>query len=86
MASPSSPVPSASPIDLEKVFRLGGISLVVLAAVFFVSTAISRGWIGPTAELALAAFASLAMIAQSFRFSKDPVSYTHLTLPTTPYV
>lgn len=71
MASPSSPVPSASPIDLEKVFRLGGISLVVLAAVFFVSTAISRGWIGPTAQLALAAFASLAMIAQSFRFSKD---------------
>ncbi len=63
--------PMHSPIDVERILRLGGISLVVLAAVFFVSTAISRGWIGPAAQLALAAATSLGMIAQSFRFSND---------------
>lgn len=42
---------------------------MVMAAVFFVSTAISRGWIGPTAQLSGATVVSLALIAQSFRFS-----------------
>ncbi len=64
--------PAARParaFNLEQIFRLGGISLVVLAAVFFVSTAITRGWIGPHAQLTLAAVTSLAMIGQSFRFT-----------------
>ena len=67
------PNPSQSPssFGLERVFRIGGISLVVLAAIFFVSTAISRGWIGPTAQLTLAGFASLAIIGQSFRFATE---------------
>ena len=71
IAPPHPSGPSRKGIDLERVFRIGGISLVVLAALFFVSTAISRGWIGPTAQLALAALTSLAMIGQSFRFSED---------------
>lgn len=41
---------------------------MVLSAIFFVSTAISRGWIGPTAQLVLATAVSLAFVAQSFRF------------------
>ncbi len=67
---PPGPRSRSNPINLEPIFRFGGISLVVLAAVFFVSTAISRGWIGPTAQLSIATLTSLAMIAQSFRFSE----------------
>ncbi len=53
---------------LEWLFRIGGISLVVLAAVFFVSTAISRGWISPVGQLVLATCGSFGLIAQAFRF------------------
>ena len=52
----------------EFLFRVGGISFVVLSAIFFVSTAINREWIGPTAQLILATLVSLGFIAQSFRF------------------
>ena len=52
----------------EFLFRIGGISFVVLSAIFFVSTAINREWIGPTAQLILATLVSLGFIAQSFRF------------------
>ena len=55
----------------EIAFRFGGISLVVLSAIFFVSTAINREWIGPTAQLILATVVSLAFIAQSFRFDEQ---------------
>ena len=65
---PSASVPAGSRGTLEWLFRVGGIALVVLAAVFFVSTAISRGWIGPTAQLALATAVSLGIVGQSFRF------------------
>ena len=58
-------------LSAETAFRFGGISLVVLSAIFFVSTAISRGWIGPTAQLILATVVSLAFVAQSFRFDTD---------------
>ena len=54
----------------ELLFRFGGISLVVLSAIFFVSTAINREWIGPTAQLALATLVSLGFIAQSNRFDE----------------
>ena len=61
-------VVSTPPISVEWLFRVGGISLVVLAAIFFVSTAISRDWIGPEAQLALATVTSVGFIIQSFRF------------------
>ena len=54
----------------ELAFRFGGISLVVLSAIFFVSTAINREWIGPTAQLILATLVSFGFIAQSFRFDQ----------------
>ncbi len=63
-------------VGFEQIFRIGGISLVVLAAVFFVSTAISRGWVGPTAQLVSATVASLLVIGQSFRFSDDRRPWT----------
>ncbi len=54
----------------ELLLRYGGISLVVASAIFFVSTAISRGWIGPVAQLVIATLTSFAFIGQSFRFSE----------------
>ena len=68
---PSSPKPKADLVSAELLLRYGGISLVVASAIFFVSTAIARGWIGPTAQLTLATLTSLAMIGQSFRFSSE---------------
>lgn len=50
------------------LLRFAGIAMVIASAIFFVSTAISRGWIGPAAQLTLATLASVAMIASSFRF------------------
>ena len=46
---------------------------------------------GPRAPLAEATFpsgeySSLETLAREFLAGVDPVSYTHLTLPTTPYV
>ena len=47
----------------EVALRWAGAVLVVLAAAFFVSTAISRGWIGPRIQLALATLGGAALIA-----------------------
>lgn len=60
----------------EFLLRYGGISLVVASAIFFVSTAISRGWIGPVAQLVLATLASFALIGQSFRFTDEQRPWT----------
>ena len=53
------------------LLRYAGIAMVIASAIFFVSTAISRGWIGPTAQLALATITSLIMMGSSFRFASD---------------
>jgi len=60
------------------VLRFAGIAMVIASAIFFVSTAISRGWIGPAAQLTLATLASVAMMASSFRFlaSRRPWAIT----------
>lgn len=68
VAAAAGPVAAHQKLTAEVAFRVGGISLVVLSAIFFVSTAISRGWIGPTAQLGLATIVSLGFVAQSFRF------------------
>lgn len=70
---PHEPEPHPGPdfARVEWLLRVAGIGLVVLAAVFFVSTAISRGWIGPTAQLTLATVTSIGFTAQSFRFALD---------------
>lgn len=43
--------PVSRPITAEDVLRLAGVVLVGLAAIFLVSTAITRGWIGPELQL-----------------------------------
>lgn len=71
---PTPPPPSVSPsssFGAEMLLRYAGVAMVVASAIFFVSTAISRGWIGPTAQLALATITSLVMIGSSFRFAQE---------------
>ena len=76
-ASPPIPPPAQvrprypSSLTTESVLKWAGIALVALAALFFVSTAISRGWIGPTAQLAIATVAGLAMIGSGWRLRED---------------
>ncbi|MEM7339043.1 MAG: DUF2339 domain-containing protein [Actinomycetota bacterium] len=52
----------STPLDVERLVRWAGILLVTLAAVFFVTTAIQRGWIGPELQLTAATLGGLAMV------------------------
>lgn len=63
----------------EVWLRVGGIAMVVASAIFFVSTAINRGWIGPSAQLGLATMTSLGFIALSFRFTPQRRPWTVAT-------
>lgn len=51
----------------ETLLKWAGVVLVVLAAIFFVGTAISRGWISPEVQLAGATVVGLALITGGFR-------------------
>ncbi len=65
---PPPPSPPKPPLlSTEAALKWAGILLVVLAAVFFVGTVISRGWIGPELQLAGATVGGLALIAAGFR-------------------
>ncbi len=54
-------------VGVESVLRWGGIVLVALAAVFLVSTAIDRGWIGPELQLLGASLIGLGLLAGGAR-------------------
>lgn len=75
--NPPPPMPQDGPAAAANLrtaewwLRISGIAMVVASAIFFVSTAIQRGWIGPTAQLTLATLISLALAAVSFRFDAD---------------
>lgn len=58
-------------ITTETLLRWAGLLLVVLAAVFFVATAISRGWIGPELQLLGATLIGLAMLAAAVQLAPD---------------
>lgn len=58
-------------VDAETVLKWTGVVLVSLAAAFLVSTAISRGWIGPRLQLALAATGGAGLIAIALRLPVD---------------
>jgi len=80
--SPSSPEPAtAGPrhleLDSETVLKWGGVALVVLAVGFAVSTAISRGWIGPGLQLVGALALSFALIAVGLRLRQQRPGWTH---------
>ncbi len=61
---------TGSPITAETALRWAGVVLVVLAALFFVSTAISRGWIGPKVQLGLATLGGAALIAVGIQIDR----------------
>ncbi len=65
------PAPEEPTFDLdvtpEQLVRWAGLVLVALAAIFVVSTAIERGWIGPGLQLAGATAAGLGLLAGAFR-------------------
>lgn len=67
-AAPAPPAPAKERADVESLLgqrfapRVGAV-LVFLAAVFFLGVAIQRGWIGPRAQLAIAAGFGLALVA-----------------------
>ena len=54
--------PTAPRITAELALRWAGVVLVFFAALFLVSTAVSRGWIGPEVQLALATVGGAALI------------------------
>lgn len=56
-------------ITTEAVLRWAGLLLVVLAAVFFVATAISRGWIGPELQLLGATAIGVGLLAGAHRLA-----------------
>jgi hypothetical protein len=64
-------------LESETVLKWGGVALVVLAIGFAVSTAISRGWIGPELQLAGAVAISLALIAVGLRLQPRRLPWTH---------
>lgn len=72
--APPGPGPAPRPaFDLddvtpERFVRWAGLVLVALAAIFLVSTAIQRGWIGPELQLAGATAAGLGLLGAAFRF------------------
>lgn len=71
IAPPAGPPPrTRTEIDTEAVLKWAGLTLVVLAAVFLVATAISRGWIGPELQLAGATFVGLGLLAGAFRLAE----------------
>ncbi len=63
--------------DSEIALKWGGVGLVVLAVGFAVSTAISRGWIGPELQLAGALAVSLALIVTGARLRPTRPTWTH---------
>ena len=77
--SPTPPVRHREPIhvDSEDALKWGGVGLVVLAVGFAVSTAISRGWIGPELQLAGAAAVSVALVVVGLRLRPTRPAWTH---------
>ncbi len=68
---PVAPEPPKPPlVTTEAALKWAGILLVVLAAVFFVGTAISRGWIGPELQLTGATAGGLILIAAGFQLQE----------------
>ncbi|MCP5025891.1 MAG: DUF2339 domain-containing protein [Actinomycetia bacterium] len=63
--------------DAEILLKWAGLLLVFLAAVFAVSTAIERGWIGPELQLAGAVTGGLALIAGGLHLDRIRPEWGH---------
>lgn len=59
------------------MLKWGGVGLVVLAAAFLVSTAITRGWIGPELQLAGAVALSCVLAGTGIRLRPISRGWTH---------
>jgi uncharacterized membrane protein len=69
---PTAAVPkadSAFEFGIESLLRWAGVALVTLAGIFLVSTAISRGWIGPELQLLSAALGGAGLLGGSVKLS-----------------
>lgn len=62
VAQSSEPLGNSFECGIEALLRWAGVSLVTLAGIFLVSTAISRGWIGPELQLLGAALGGVVML------------------------
>ena len=73
------PVAYGRPFALqsEALLKWGGVALVVLAVGFAVSTAISRGWIGPQLQLVGAVAVSFTLIGVGLRLKPTRLPWTH---------
>lgn len=69
--------PSPVVWETESVLKWVGIGLVVLAVGFALSTAISRGWIGPELQLAGAIAFSASLIGAGLRLRSSRPAWTH---------
>ncbi len=56
---------------IEAMLRWAGVVLVTLAGIFLVSTAISRGWIGPELQLLGAALGGVALLGGAVHLSES---------------
>ncbi len=57
-------------ITAEMALRWAGVVLVFFAAVFLVSTAVSRGWVGPEVQLGLATLGGAALIGTGIHLDR----------------
>jgi uncharacterized membrane protein len=64
-------------LDSEAVLKWGGVGLVVLAVGFALSTAISRGWIGPELQLVGALVVAAGLIGSGLRLQTSRPAWTH---------
>ena len=58
-------------MNVEALLRWAGVALVSLAGIFLVSTAVTRGWIGPELQLLLATLGGLALLGGSVYLSSS---------------
>ena len=66
---PRRPAGPSFDVGLEALLRWAGVALVTLAAVFLVSAAISRGWIGPELQLLGATLGGVALLAGAWNLA-----------------
>lgn len=70
-AAPTATPRSSSPFEwgIESVLRWAGVALVTLAGIFLVSTAVTRGWIGPELQLFAAALGGAVLLGGAVRLA-----------------
>ncbi len=64
-------------VTSETILKWAGVALVVLAVGFAVSTAISRGWIGPELQLVGALLFAAALVGSGLHLRATRLAWTH---------